>query len=363
VVTGHEDPEKGASAIPWQALASGPDTIVFLMGVGQLEEICSRLAGAGRSASTPVAVVRRGTWPDQQVVLGTLVDIAEKVQEAGITPPAVAVVGKVASLANTLYWYRPSALAGRLVVVTRARDQASALSTLLEARGARVLEFPAIRILPAERYDDLDDALLHSTRYHWICFTSVNAVAAVQGRLAEVGRDWIALQQSRIAAIGPATREALEARGVRVDYMPERFLADEIARGLPDVEGACILLARADIADHRLVEALRASGARVDQFIAYRTVTAGEDAGDLREALQSGAIDVVTFASSSTVRNFCTSLGDDASALLAGTVVACIGPVTAATAGSLGLHPAVVAAEHTIPGLVEAIEEYLSSGR
>jgi uroporphyrinogen III methyltransferase/synthase len=363
VVTGHEDPEKGASAIPWQALASGPDTVVFLMGVGQLDEIASRLIAAGRPDSTPVAIVRRGTWPDQQVVLGTLADIALKVRDAGITPPAVAVVGQVANLARTLQWYQPSALAGRRILVTRARDQASALSTLLESFGARVTEFPAIRILPAESYDDLDAALLRSGRYRWICFTSVNAVAAVQARLAALGRDWSQFRQVGIAAIGPATRDALAARNVRVDYVPDRFLADAIAEGLPYAQGAHILLARADIADHRLVDALIARGASVDHFVAYRTVPSGEDAGALRDALTSRSIDVVTFASSSTVRNLVAALGDDARALLAGTVIACIGPVTAETAGSLGLAPAIVASDHTIAGLVAAIEEYLDHER
>ena len=124
-------------------------------------------------------------------------------------------------------------------------------------------------------------------------------------------------------------------------------------------EHARILLARADIADRRLVDALVARGAEVDQFTAYRTVVSGEDAAGLRDAFRSGAIDVVTFASSSTVRNLCSALGDNAGTLLAGSTIACIGPVTAETAVTHGLTPTVVASEHTIAGLVAAIEEYL----
>lgn len=360
VVTGHEDSDKAASTIPWQALASGPDTVVFLMGVRQIEEITTRLIGAGRPASTPAAIVRRGTWPDQQVVLGTLADIVVKARDAGITPPAVTVVGQVAALARTLHWYQPSALAGRLILVTRARDQASSLTTLLQSYGANVLEYPAIRILPAEDYDGLDEALVKSERYRWICFASVNAVAAVQERLEVVGRDWMSVGRSRIAAIGPATRAALEGHGVHVDYVPERFLAEAVAEGLPDAQGSRVLLARADIADSTLVRALSARGASVDQYVAYRTIPSGEDAGELRDALRSGTIDVVTFASSSTVRNLCAALGDRAPALLAGTIIACIGPVTAETARGLGLTPAIVAPEHTLAGLVAAIEEYLA---
>ncbi len=361
VVTGHEDPTKDESTVPWQALGAGADTLVFLMGIGRLGLIAQRLIDAGRAATTRVAVVRRGAWPDQQVVIGTLADIAERVEEVGLTAPAVTVVGKVVELAQTLQWYRGSGLAGKTVLVTRAREQASTLSALLRSFGAKVVEFPAIRIAPADDYTDLDRALAEAARYTWACFTSVNAVEAVDGRLRAIGPSWEALRGVRIAAIGPATARALQARGISVDYVPEQFLAEQIAAGLPDAEGAAILLARADIADTRLVDGLQARGAVVDQFVAYRTLVADEDAAPLRQRLAAGEIDVVTFASSSTVRNLCQALGEDAASLLAGTVIACIGPVTAGTAREFGIEPAVVAGEHTIPGLVTAIRDHLTA--
>jgi uroporphyrinogen III methyltransferase/synthase len=361
VITGHEDPAKSESAIPWDALAAGPDTLVFLMGVGHIELIAARLVAAGRPATTPVTVVRRGTWPDQQVVRGALSDIAERVRAVGLTPPCVTVVGRVASLASTLAWFHPGGLAGKSVLVTRAREQASSLSLLLESFGARVFEYPAIRIVPAESYDALDAALAQSQAYRWLCFTSVNAVDAVDRRLEAIGRTWRQFAGSRIAAIGPATAQALVAHGAGVDYVPERYLAEAIAEGLPDAHGARVLLARADIADARLVQALEARGAQVDQFVAYRTLVSDADAAELRGLLEAGAIDVVTFASSSTVRNLHTALGPDAAQLLRGTLVACIGPVTAGTAQSLGIEPAIVAEEHTIAGLVSAIQEHLKS--
>jgi uroporphyrinogen III methyltransferase/synthase len=361
VVTGHEDPAKDASTVPWPALAAGADTLVFLMGVGRLALIAEQLVAHGRAPDTPVAVVRRGTWPDQQVVAATLSDIAERVAEIGLTAPAVTVVGNVVALAQTLGWSGAQPLAGRRVLVTRAREQASALSALMRSFGATVLEFPAIRIVPAEDYAALDGALAALSAYTWVCFTSVNAVEAVDRRLRAIGRAWDAVAGARLAAIGPATARALRAHGCAVAYVPERFLADEVAAGLPDVEGARILLARADIADARLVERLQARGARVDQFVAYRTLVADQDAGPLRARLAGGEIDVVTFASSSTVRNLCRALGEDAPELLRRTLIACIGPVTAATAREEGLEPAVVAGEHTIPGLVRAIRERLAA--
>jgi uroporphyrinogen III methyltransferase/synthase len=361
VVTGHEDLGKDESTVPWPALAAGADTLVFLMGVGRLPLIAQRLIAHGRPPSTPVAVVRRGTWRDQQLVVGTLEDIAERVAEVGLTAPAVTVVGRVVTLAGTLGWAGCAPLAGRRVLVTRAREQASALSALLRSFGASVVEYPAIRIEPAEDYRDLDRALADVASYRWACFTSVNAVDAVDQRLQAICRDWQAFEATRLAAIGPATARALQAQGCRVQYVPERFLAEEIVAGLPDADGARILLARADIADTRLVEGLQARGAQVDQFVAYRTLVTAEDAGALRARLLDGEIDVVTFASSSTVRNLCRALGDDAATLLSRTLVACIGPVTASTAREEGLDPAVVADEHTIPGLVRAIREYLSA--
>jgi len=359
VVTGHEDPTKGESTVPWQALATGPDTVVFLMGVGRLEAIGARLIEAGRPATTPVAVVRRGTWPDQQLVLGTLATIAEDADLAGLTAPAVTVVGRVAALAPTLAWFR-GALSGKSILVTRARDQAGALSAQLRSFGARVIEFPSIRIEPADDYTALDAALLDLARFDWICFTSVNTVAALDARLRAIGGSWAALGQVRVAAIGPATARALRAHGVETAYMPAKFLADEIAAGLPEAEGARILLARADIADHRLVAGLERRGSRVEHYVAYRTVPSDADAPALRRELVEGAVDIVTFTSASTVRNLCQALGDDAGALLADSVLACIGPVTAGTARECGLTPTVVAEEHTIPGLVKAIREYLA---
>ena len=252
-------------------------------------------------------------------------------------------------------------LQGKRVLVTRAHEQAEPLSALLRAAGAVPVEFPAIRIEPAADHAALDDALRAAQRYDWAIFTSVNAIAHVERRLQGLGLSWQALQHTAVAAIGPKTAHELRRRGVAVSYMPAEYVSTAIAAGLPLGAGQRVLLARADIADKRLVEGLRARGARVDEFVAYRTTLQREGAGDLRARLAAHGLDAVTFASSSTVRNLCAALGDDAAALLAHTVVACIGPVTAETARACGLEPRVVARAYTIEGLVAALEAFFAA--
>jgi uroporphyrinogen III methyltransferase/synthase len=252
-------------------------------------------------------------------------------------------------------------LHGKRVLVTRTREQAAPLSAVLRAAGAVPVEFPAIRIEPAADYVALDEALRAAQRYDWAIFTSVNAIAHVERRLQCLGLSWQTLQQTAVAAIGPKTAQELRARGVAVSYMPAEYVSTALAAGLPLEAGRRVLLARADIADKRLVEDLHARGARVDEFVAYRTTLQREGAGDLRARLAAHALDAVTFASSSTVRNLCAALGDDAAALLAHTVVACIGPVTAETARACGLEPRVVARAYTIEGLVTALEEFFAA--
>lgn len=249
-------------------------------------------------------------------------------------------------------------LAGKRVLVTRARAQAGPLVELLRAAGAVPLEFPAIRVEPADGYEALDEALSALWRYDWMIFTSANTVAHVEQRLRHLGLTWQAMAGVRVAAIGPKTAAALRARGAEVAYVPAEYVSTAVAAGLPIQAGQRVLLPRADIADKRLVEGLRARGATVDEHVAYRTTLPDAGTDDLRACLASGEVDAVTFTSASTVRNFCAILGDVVAAMPARTVTACIGPITAATARECGLEPRVVAREYTIEGLVTALAEY-----
>jgi uroporphyrinogen III methyltransferase / synthase len=379
VVTGHERDDRGeAGSRPpgaaeqrrnWANLAHAADTLLFLMGVEALPEISARLQEHGRAGDTPVALVQWGTWPSQRVVTGTLADIVEKVRAAGLTPPAVCVVGDVVKLRPTLQWFddpitRP--LYGKRIVVTRAREQASALSDLLRSRGADPIEFPVIKIAPLPDYADLDAALRNLDRYAWVVLTSVNAVPILRVRLDALALDGRAFHATRIAAIGPATADAIRQHlGLRADFVPTEAVAEAVIAQWPDTDltGQRVLLPRAREAREILPEQLSARGARVDVIPVYETQT-DESAREVFHAqLANGELDVLTFTASSTVHNFAQALGAanadpqaDLKSLVGDTLVAAIGPVTADTLRHYGIEPQIVAVEHTIPGLVNAIE-------
>jgi uroporphyrinogen III methyltransferase/synthase len=354
-VTGHEDPAKAESALDAEGLAAFPGTLVFYMGIKNLPSIAAALIAAGRDPAQPAAVVRRGTYPDQQTVTGTLADIAERVSDVGMKPPAITVVGPVAALRETLAWVERRPLHGKRVAVTRARAQASGLAARLRLLGADVLETPAIRTVPRPVAGEIASAVDTIGDYSLICLTSPNGVALLFAALAERGLDARALAAARIAAIGPGTARELERHGVRADVVPPRSVAESLVDALEEVpvEGRHVLVARAAEARDVLPDALRERGASVDVLDLYDTVVEPLS-GEQRAAL-SGT-DYVTFTSASTVRNLLGSLGDGAAALNGARVVS-IGPVTTAAATELGLKVDVEAERHDVDGLVDALVE------
>ena len=366
VITGHEDPTKGETAVDWSKLATGVDTLVFLMGAATLPQIVEKLVEHGRPAATPVAVIRWGTTPAQEVVTGTLADIVRRVKEAGLEPPAVTVVGEVVRLRETLRWFdspRAKPLFGKRVLVTRTRQQASALSRLLSQEGAEPIELPALELVPRDDPRRLGRALgaLARGRYQWVVFTSANGVDVFFQRLKEAGRDARAFAGARVCAIGPGTAAALAARGLQADLVPQEFVAESVAEALArqKVARSRILLPRAEGARRELVRGLRALGARADELPLYVAAPPGAPEPEALRRLRAGEVDVVTFASSSAVHNLVKLLGSD-TAPLKGPLIACIGPVTARTAREAGLAVGVEAKEHTIPGLVAALEDHFS---
>ena len=341
IVTGHEDPAKGRTDVDWEALARAGGTLVILMGAARIADIAARLVAGGRSPDTPVAAVRNGTRPDQVTVRATLATISE----ADVAAPAAIVVGDVAAL--DLGWFEDRPLFGRRVAITRAREQASGLRQQLEALGAEVLEVPAIRVEPlAFSLPPLDD-------FSWLVLTSANGVVALFSALEQTGRDARALSPVRIAAIGPGTADALGLFGVRPDLVPERFVAEALLDAFPDPAGTGerVLLARAEQARDVLPDGLAERGYTVEVLPVYRTVREEPDPVVL-ERVRAGAVDAITFTSSSTVKNFCEVAG--ALSDPQPTVVS-IGPVTSATARELGLRVDAEASEHTIDGLVTAL--------
>jgi len=364
VITGNEDPDKEGSDIDWQGIANSAGTLVFLMGMGNITSIAGSLIKHGRPKETPVAVIRWGTRPNQATLLGTLENIAQRSLQEGFANPSVIVVGEVVNLRERLNWFEKKPLFGRSVLVTRSREQASELSRAIEELGGRAVEFPAILIEDPEDFVLLDNAVSKAADYNWIIFTSVNGVRSFFSRLFKLNMDIRDLKGVKICAIGPKTRDRLEGYGIRVEYVPSEYRAEEIVAGLKGsiLPGHRVLLPRADIARKALADLLIREGALVDEVAAYRTVAGEGRREEIASMLSQGQISIITFTSSSTVKNFAEGIGyNDLPALTKGVKIACIGPVTAETARSIGLTVDIEATRYTIEGLLEAILEKLSA--
>ena len=365
-VTGHEDPTKSESSINWKALATGIGTLVFFMGVKNLGAIVRNLIANGKADDTPVAVVRWGTTPSQRTVTGNLSTIETVVREAGIKAPAIIIVGTVVTLRDTMRWFEDRPLFGRRIVVTRAREQASGLIHQLTALGAECIQCPTIKVKPPKDWTPLDKAIETIDQYDWIVFTSVNGVEYFFARLFEKGRDVRALGHIRTAAIGPVTAERLLDRGLQCDILPQSYRAESVVEAFSatEAEGARVLLPRAKEARSVLPVELTRMGMTVDEVTVYETWQAQESADELLARLEAGTVDMVTFTSSSTVKNFLQLLPPDrANRLLQGIAVASIGPITSRTAADLGLAVTVEAETYTIPGLIQAIVKHGSPAR
>ena len=329
------------------------------MGVGNLSKIVGQLTKYGKDPQTPIALIRWGTRPEQQVVTGTLANIIEEVAKAKLTSPAIIIVGKVVTLRDTLSWFEQKPLFGKRILVTRAREQASVLSEKLEALGAEAWEYPTIEIKEPADSTALDQAIAEAGTYDWMIFTSANGVNAFFKCLKALKLDIRTLGAVKICAIGPKTKELLEDKGLQVAVMPEVFRAEAVAEALKPLvkAGEKVLLPRADIARDVLVTTLKEMGLEVNEVIAYETVVADTDDNFLIEKMEQKGIHIVTFTSSSTVRNFMKLIGERKE-LLDGVTIAAIGPVTAETAEKLGLKADIIADEYTIDGLVQALVKY-----
>lgn len=255
-------------------------------------------------------------------------------------------------------------LAGERILVTRSREQASVLAAELRALGAEVIEIPAIEIRPPSSYAALDMAIHAAEDYDWLILTSVNGVKALFGRLRALGSGIEKLLHLNIAAIGPATRAAIEEEGLPVDVVPEDYVAESVVESLRDsVRGKRVLLVRAKVARDVIPKQLTDAGATVDVIEAYETVVPEESRAKLREVLGNPALrpTAITFTSSSTAKNFLELLGQENTKLLNGITLASIGPVTSDTLEEIGLDVDVEADEYTIPGLAQALAEHRKS--
>ena len=374
VVTGHEDPNKETSSINWKNLATAVDTLIFLMGVANLPQIVAKLIEHGRKPDTPAALIRWGTKPSQEVFVTTLKELTKifnpklsehtnaegdlKISQTSSAstvpsllkrPPAIFVVGEVVNLREQLKWFDTKILFGKKILVTRARAQASKLSSRLKNLGAEVLEAPTIKIVPpSDNFAQLDAAIKILREFDWTIFTSANGVEKFFARLKVHGLDARAL--NKVAAIGSATAEKLLDFGIVADVVPKNFVAESLADALKNfVGGKKVLIARAEIARDVLPDALKNFGAGVTVAPAYKTLP------EISAPIDFDSIDLVTFTSSSTVENFVANYGVDA---LKKIPSAAIGTITARTLKNFGVEVAVVAEEFTIDGLVAAVKKF-----
>ena len=353
ISTGHEDPLKGYTSLDYAKLANPASTTIFLMAMGNLTGIVGELRKNGLPDTTPVAIVREGTKPTQETLVGTLATIVDDVERTQFAAPAIVVIGDVVKERESIRWFDRAPLFGKRVLITRPAAQADDFAQQLWEAGAEPIVAPTIAIGPPDDPAAAAAAVAHVRDYAWVVFTSRNGVDAFFDLLGASGKDARAFGDSKIAAIGPKTAAALTERGIRVNFVPDMYVNEAIAAGLiaRTQTGDRVLVFRAQEARDVLPDALRAAGRAPDVVAAYRT----RYVDDPELAAKADRADVVTFTSSSTVNGFVHNVAD-AALVLANATVAAIGPITAATARNLGIRVDVVAEEFTVEGLLAALE-------
>lgn len=363
-VTGHEHPDKDESEIDWQRLSLGSGTVVFYMGVKNLPLITGSLIDHGRNPETPVALVRWGTRPEQQVLEGTLSDIAEKAHKSGFKAPAVTIVGEVVRLRQTLRWFDSKPLFGKTVLVTRSAEQAGEFSAILNSKGANVLECPTIGLLPPDSWDSLDAEINRLAGFDWTIFTSANGVSFFFERLAAKGLDARAFAGCRICAVGSKTAAHLASHGIKPDLVPADYKAEGVVAEFSKMtmNGMNVLLPRPDKGRDIIQKAFAGMGASVAAPLTYCNVIPPQLPPRIIQALEEKCIDCVTFTSSSTVDNFAKMLGENRMLhLMAGVKVAAIGPVTAKSCRELGLDVHIEPETYTLDDMTEQIVKYFTN--
>lgn len=349
IITGHAR-EGAALDIDFEALVRTRGTLVFLMGVTALPAIVKGLLEAGMAPDTPAAMVERGTLPGQRRCGASLETLPNRAAEMGVHSPALIIVGGVCALAEELCWFERLPLHGKRILVTRPRDRAGTLSEKLRALGADVTEFPCVRTEAISPCPAMEDALGRLTEYEWLGFTSAAGADAFWTCLRAMGKDARALGSVKLAAIGPATGEALEACGLTADLIPEVYDAAHMGESLTKSAKGKILLLRAEEGAPALTDALSTAGVPFDDVPVYRTIYDNPHSAQLREELEAGSIDYVTFTSASTVKGFVSAAGAEAD--FSKITGLCIGAQTAAEARKRGI-PVKIAEKATIDALVE----------
>ena len=357
VVTAHEAGSRPGVDERFAALARGADTLVMLMGVSSLADTIRRLLEAGRAEDEPVALIERGTTPDQRTVVATLGTVVELARRERIVSPTTVVVGQVVRLRDALHWFESRPLFAKRVVVTRPLAQAGALADPLAELGADVIVAPTIEVVPPADRAELDAAITRLARggYEWVLFSSVNAVDRFFDDLAPA-HDVRVLAGSKVAAVGPATEQRLRLRGITADTVPTIHTGVAAAAAIGPGSGG-VLLPRSAEGLPDVVDELRRLGWSPDHVAAYETVQVVPPSEVLDE-LRAGAFDIVTFTSPSAVDGFAAAVGMDT--IGEGHLVASIGPSTSARVTDLRVTVHIEPSEHTVPGLLAALEAWVA---
>ncbi len=370
VLTAHEPMQ-----LDWEALTR-LETLVILMGGQQLAEIVHQLLRHGRSRQTPVAIIHWAGCPQQQIWTAQLQNIVEQVAGVSLSP-VVIVIGEVVGLRNYLLnnimdntQHSPPAppaspapplpLAGKTILVTRSVGQSSQFSDRLQQEGANVIEMPTLEIGPPDNWEALDNAIAHLSDFNWLVLTSTNGVDYFFERLGTHSLDTRALAGVKIAVVGEKTATSLKQQGLVADFIPPNFVADSMVEHFPEsLAGKKLLFPRVETGGREvLVKELTAKGAEVVEVAAYQSRCPEAIAPAALDALQSGVVDVITFASSKTVQNFCHLLNASGGANLERVCIASIGPQTSKTCVSLLGRVNVEAEEYTLEGLTQAIVQW-----
>lgn len=356
LVTGHAHPDEPGGP-DFDALAR-METIAFYMGMKMLAENARRLIAAGMASTTPAAVIQWGTRPGQRTIVGTLADIASRVEAANLTPPALVLIGRVVALRERIGWFEQQPLHRQVIVVTRPREQAAGLSDLLRSAGAEVIEAPTIECVEPEDWTPVETALRNLSSYHWVVLTSANGVAAFFKGLERLGLDARALAGTKMAAIGAATADRLKSYGIRPDLIPAEAVGESMAEALirAGVKGRRVLLPRADIGREQLPASLREAGAECDDLPVYRTICPESLPAAFLARLEAGGVDWITLTSPSSFVNLLTLLGEGRHELLRRVRLASIGPVTTRAVRAAGFEVVCEASPHDVEGLVAAIK-------
>ncbi|NOY54008.1 MAG: uroporphyrinogen-III C-methyltransferase [Deltaproteobacteria bacterium] len=363
-ITGHEGSGKSGPPVDWEKISTGVGTVVIYMGVGNLQENTRKLMEHGRAPETPTALVRWGTTPEQEILIGTLADIYEKARTAHFKAPAIMIVGETVRLHDKLHWTDQLPLFGRRIALTRERENAGLFSKELERLGAVIYYLPAISIFSPEEFGIVDQAIEEIEQFDWIIFTSANAVRYFLDRLIKKNRDVRDLKGISICTVGTATARSLKTRGIRTDLIPEEFTGEGVVAALlkeGDLPGKRVLIPRAEKAREVVPDALREAGAEVVVATVYRNLAPEIDAQALQEILINRKADLIVFTSPSNIRNFVRSVQKEGlQKTLPGIRTACIGPVTAKAAKEAGLDVVVEPEKSTLESVSEAIRKYFA---